>query len=251
MNVGKGILQMGYGKHCPADSSSSSNGLGPTINVHSQLTTNLKSNGDVVSSQIGATLPAVETLVHVDGAGVVPPKGDLLVASGRHVFGRDRRRSTPAHNAQRILSNGTGRTASGRYLEVGTIVPILGLTTGIVPPATNVALFGGDAANVVVKASTDLPKLDTVGCMSLSLVILAPAHCRAISMETARVGLSGRYLNKGTGTSTSGWVRLRVVVRTPAQDVATDGLDATDVISTATELNEGLVFGRRGDVAPA
>ena len=246
--MGKGILQMCYRKPCPTDSSS--NGLGPTIDV-SQLATNLKSNGDVVSSQIGATLPAVETLVHVDGAGVVPPKGDLLVASGRHVFGRDRRRSTPAHNAQRILSNGTGRTASGRYLEVRTIVPILGLTTGIVPPATNVALFGGDAANVVVKASTDLPKLDTVGCMSLSLVILAPAHCRAISMETARVGLSGRYLNKGTGTSTSGRVRLGVVVRPPAQDVATDGLDATDVISTATELNEGLVFGRRGDVAPA
>ena len=179
MNVGKGILQMGYGKHCPADSSSSSNGLGPTINVHSQLTTNLKSNGDVVSSQIGATLPAVETLVHVDGAGVVPPKGDLLVASGRHVFGGDWRRSTPAHNAQRILSNGAGRTASGRYLEVRTIVPILGLATGIMTPATNVALFGGDAADVVVKACTDLAKFHIVGWTRLSLVILAPAHCRA------------------------------------------------------------------------
>ena len=218
--------------------------------IYSQLATNLKSNGNVVSSQIGAILPAVETLVHVDGAGVVPTKGDLLVASGRHVCGRDRRGSTPAHNAQRILSNGTGGTASGRYLEVRTIVPILGLTTGIVPPATNVALFGGDAANVVVKASTDLAKLGTVGWTGLSLVIIAPAHRRAISMKTARVGLSGRYLNKGTGTA-SGRVRLRVVVRTPAQDVATDGLDATDVISTATELNEGLVVGRRGDVAPA
>lgn len=202
-----------------------------------------------MSSQIGAILPAVKTLVHVDGAGVVPPKGDLLVASVRHVFGGDWRRSTPAHNAQRILSNGAGRTASGRYLEVRTIVPILGLTTGIMTPATNVALFGGDAANVVVNAGTDLAKLDTVGWTGLSLVILAPAHGLAISMETARVGLSGRYLNKGTGIS--GRVRLGVVVRTPTKDAAADGLDATDVISAATELNEGLVFGRRGDVAPA
>lgn len=217
--------------------------------IHSQLTTNLKSNGNVVSSQIGATLPAVETLVHVDSAGVVPPKGDLLVASGRHVFGRDRRRSTPAHNAQRILSNGTGRSASGRYLQVRTIVPILGLATGIVTPASNVALFGGDAADVVVNSGTDLAKLDTVGWTGLSMVILSPAHCLAIATETARVGLSGRYLNKGTGIS--GWVRLGVVVRPPTKDITTDGLDATDVISTATELNEGLVFGRRGDVAPA
>lgn len=191
----------------------------------------------------------METLVHVDGAGVVPPKGDLLVASGRHVFGGDWRRSTPAHNAQRILSDGTGRSASGRYLEVRTIVLILGLTTGIMTPATNVALFGGDAANVVVNAGTDLAKLDTIGWTGLSLVILAPAHGLAIAIETARVGLSGRYLNKGTGIS--GRVRLGVVVRTPTKDAAADGLDATYVISTATKLNEGLVFGRRGDAAPA
>ena len=202
-----------------------------------------------MSSQIGAILPAVETLVHVDGAGVVPPKGDLLVASGRHVFGGDWRRPTPAHNAQRIFSDGTGCSASGRYLEVRTIVPILGLTTGIMTPATNVALFCGDAANVVVNAGTNLAKLDTIGWTGLSLVILAPAHCLAIAMETARVGLSGRYLNKGTGIS--GRVRLGVVVRTPTKDAAADGLDATDVISPAAELNEGLVFGRRGDAAPA
>ena len=69
-------------------------------------------------------------------------------------------------------------------------------------------------------------------------------------MEAARIGLAGRYLNEGTRPG-GGWIRFAVVVRSPAQDVATGGLDATDVIPTAAELNEGLVFGRRGNVAPA
>jgi len=201
-----------------------------------------------VTSQIGTILPAVETPVHVDGARVILPEGDLLVASGRHILCRNWRRPTPAHQTQRILSDGTSRPPPGRHLKVRAVVTILGLTARVAPPASNAALVGGDAADVVVESGADLAELDALGWAGLSLVVFAPANGRAVPTQPARVGLAGRHLNEGTGPRSVG---LTVMVGPPAQDVAPGGLDAADVVPAAADLNEGLVFRRRGDPPPA
>mmetsp|Transcript_2176 Transcript_2176/g.4886 ORF Transcript_2176/g.4886 Transcript_2176/m.4886 type:complete len:238 (-) Transcript_2176:1190-1903(-) len=193
----------------------------------------------------------MEALVGIDGTGVILPEGDLPVAPGRHVLDGNGRRPTPALQSQRVLPDGAGRSPPGRHLQVRPVVAILGLAAGVASPAADVALVGGDTADVMVEPGTDLAKRDALWWAGLSLVILAPALDLPVATEAARVGLAGRHLHEGRGTA-GGWrIGLAVVVGAPAQDGAAHGLDAADVISAAAQLSEGLVFGRRGDVPPA